>query len=142
MLRKFNDNLHHGPLLRKIPRRVGLIFVTAVIEILRKLKFAHSHNDGPGESSAVCRAVKEVRWVQQVLAEMQVTVHTPSTIYCDNKSTIKMSENDTEHDRSKRIEIKNWFVRDEIKKKHIKLEWISTNNQIADICTNNINSNH
>ena len=87
------------------------------------------------ELMSVCECVKEVKWIHQLLTEMNMKVHTPIIIYEDNQATIKISENDTHHDRTKHIDIKYHFIRDEIKNKLIKLEWVTTDKQVADILT-------
>jgi hypothetical protein len=56
-------------------------------------------------------------------------------IYCDNQSCIKLSENPVFHDRSKHIEIIYHFIRDRIQKGAVKLQYISTDEQVADILT-------
>ena len=59
----------------------------------------------------------------------------PTTIYCDNQSCIKLSLNPVFHNRSKHIEIPYHYVRDMVEKNVIKLEYISTEDQIADTLT-------
>jgi hypothetical protein len=56
-------------------------------------------------------------------------------IYCDNQSCVKLSENPVFHDRSKHIEIIYHFIRDRVQKGVVKLQYISTDEQIADILT-------
>jgi hypothetical protein len=66
---------------------------------------------------------------------MNMKVRIPIIVYEDNQATIKISENDTHHDRTKHIDIKYHFIRDDIKNKLIKLEWVTTDEQVADILT-------
>jgi hypothetical protein len=87
------------------------------------------------ELMSVCECVKEVKWIQQLLTEMNMKVRIPIIVYEDNQATIKISENDTHHDRTKHIDIKYHFIRDDIKNKLIKLEWVTTDEQVADILT-------
>ena len=58
-----------------------------------------------------------------------------SIIYVDNQSAKRISENDTEHDRTKHIDIRHYFIRDLINNGEIKLVWVSTDKQLADIFT-------
>jgi len=60
---------------------------------------------------------------------------TPTIIYVDNQSAIRISENDSEHDRTKHIDVRHYFIRDLINSGDIKLQWISTVDQLADIFT-------
>ena len=70
-----------------------------------------------------------------LLSEMGCRVRTPSTIYCDNQSTILIANHDTQHERSKHIEIKNVLIKDEIKGGKIRVEWVQSSQQKADILT-------
>jgi len=56
-------------------------------------------------------------------------------IYCDNQSCIKLTENPVFHGRSKHIGIKYHFIRDCVQKGVVKLEYIPTDKQVADILT-------
>ena len=53
----------------------------------------------------------------------------------DNQSGIKLSENPVFHDRSKQIYIRYHFLRDCVQRGTIRLEYIQTNEQVADIFT-------
>jgi hypothetical protein len=54
---------------------------------------------------------------------------------CDNKSTICLSKNHEFHSRSKHIDIKYHFIKKKISDKTINIEYISTDDMIADIFT-------
>ena len=56
-------------------------------------------------------------------------------ILCDNQSCIKMTENPVFHDRSKHIEIRYFYIRDMMQKGFIKLQYVSTDEQVADVMT-------
>jgi hypothetical protein len=56
-------------------------------------------------------------------------------IYCDNQSCMKLSENPVFHDRSKHIEIYYHFIRDYVQRGAVELQYISTEEQVADILT-------
>ena len=79
-------------------------------------------------------ACTQVIYMQQTLKDFNINL-TNSTIYCDNTSTINLSKNPVNHSRTKHIDIRHHFLRDNIEKGIINLEHISTENQIADIFT-------
>ena len=56
-------------------------------------------------------------------------------ILCDNQSCIKMTENPVFHDRSKHIEIRYFYIRDMMQKGAIKLQYVSTDEQVVDVLT-------
>jgi hypothetical protein len=58
-----------------------------------------------------------------------------TAILCDNQSCIKMTENPVFHDRSKHIEIRYHFICDMVQRGALKLQYISTDEQVADVMT-------
>jgi energy-converting hydrogenase A subunit M len=56
-------------------------------------------------------------------------------IYCDNQSCIKLSKNPVFHDWSKHIEIRYHFIRDYVHRGAVELQYISTEEKVADILT-------
>ena len=56
-----------------------------------------------------------------------------TVILCDNQSCIKMTENPMLHDRSKHIEIRYFYIQDMMQKGAIKLEYVSTDEQVVDV---------
>jgi hypothetical protein len=71
----------------------------------------------------------------KILAGLSGQVLEPTTIYCDNQSCVKLSKNPVFHDRSKHIEIRYHFIIDRVQKGVVKLQYISTDEQIANILT-------
>ena len=57
----------------------------------------------------------------------------PTVIYCDNQSCIKLTEIPVFQERSKHIVIMYHFIRDCVQKGAVKLEYISTDEQVANI---------
>jgi hypothetical protein len=87
------------------------------------------------EYIAACSTSSEVVWLRKLLAglfdlELEVTC-----IFCDNQSCIKLSENPVFHDKSKHVEIKYHYIRDLVQKGVVKLQYIGTDEQIADVLT-------
>jgi hypothetical protein len=59
----------------------------------------------------------------------------PTMILCDNQSCIKMMENLAFHDESKHIEIRYLFICDMLQRGAIKLQYVSTDEQVVDVLT-------
>jgi hypothetical protein len=87
------------------------------------------------EYMAISDVIKEVIWIRILLTELDLQIETPTIIYVDNQSAIKISENDTAHDRTKHIDIRHFFIRDLIESGEVKLVWVRTEDQLADIFT-------
>ena len=60
-------------------------------------------------------------------------------IKCDNTSAINLSKNLIQHSRTKHIDIRHHFLCDHIQNGNISLEFVDTNNQLADIFTKLLN---
>ena len=80
-------------------------------------------------SQASCEAI----WLRKMLVGLFGQRLRPTVIYYDNQSCIKLTENPVFHDRSKHIEIRYHFIRDCVQKGAVKLEYISTYEQVVDI---------
>ena len=112
------------------------------VYINKKIVSWHTHkqptvalSSAEAELMSACDVVKEIMWMKPMLEEMNYEVVTPIIINIDNQSAMKIAENDVEHARTKHIDIKYNFIKDQIKNKIIKLNWVSTKDQIADIFT-------
>jgi hypothetical protein len=58
-----------------------------------------------------------------------------TVILCDNQSCIKMIEILVFHDRSKHIVIRYHYIRDMVQRGALKLQYISTDEQVTDVLT-------
>jgi hypothetical protein len=94
-----------------------------------------AQSSAEAEYMAINDVAREVMWIRMILTELNVKIVTPTVIYVDNQPAIRISENSSDHARSKHIDIKHYYIRDLIKDGSIHLEWISTHDQLADIFT-------
>ena len=82
----------------------------------------------------------QVLWMKQTLSDFGLTYsHVP--IKCDNTSAISISKNPVQHSRTKHIEIRHHFLRDHAQKGDITLDFVRTEDQLADIFTKPLNEN-
>jgi hypothetical protein len=82
-----------------------------------------------------CFASCEAIWLQKLLISLFDLEMRETAILCDNQSCIKMTENPVFHDRSKHIEIIYHFIRDMVQRGALKLQYISTDEQVVDVMT-------
>ena len=71
-----------------------------------------------------------------MLADIHVTYDDPIPIFGDNTSSISISKNPVMLSKTKHIPIKFHFIREQVLNNTIKLEYVSTHCQLADIFTN------
>jgi hypothetical protein len=90
-------------------------------------------NTVEAEYIAACSASCEAIWLRKLLTDLFDLEAT--TILCDNQSCIKMMENPIFHDRSKHIEIRYHYIRDMVQRGAIKLQYVSTDEQVVDVLT-------
>ena len=59
----------------------------------------------------------------------------PVQVACDNQAATLIAKNDVNHTRTKHIDIRHHYIRQEIKSRLIDLTWVNTQKQLADIFT-------
>ncbi|GMI94510.1 hypothetical protein HRI_003120300 [Hibiscus trionum] len=58
-----------------------------------------------------------------------------TVIQVDNKSAIELAKNPVNHERSKHIDVRFYFIRDHVKEGNVKLVHVASRDQVADIFT-------
>ena len=76
----------------------------------------------------------QVVWMRQTLHDYGLSFSYTPIMY-DNTSAINLSKNPVLYSRTKHIEIRHHFLRDHVQHGDITLEFICTENQLADIFT-------
>jgi hypothetical protein len=56
-------------------------------------------------------------------------------IYLDNKSVIDLAKNLVHHERNKHIDVKFYFIREQVKEKKVELIYVNSEDQITNIFT-------
>ena len=84
---------------------------------------------------ALSETTKEAIWLRQLLSDLGYQQYSPTILYVDNQSTISLAKNPVMHTRTKHIDIRHHFIRQHLDDKDIDLEYISTDDMIADIFT-------
>ncbi|GJZ06237.1 hypothetical protein Tco_0540030 [Tanacetum coccineum] len=74
------------------------------------------------------KACQQVLWMKQALIDYGIRLDN-IPIMCDNKEAIDLSKNPVQHLRTKHIEIRHHFLRDNVQKGNISLEKVSSEDQ-------------
>lgn len=77
----------------------------------------------------------KVVWLIGLLGELDVTLEGPINVFCDSKSAIQIATNPVFHERTKYINIDCHFIREKVQLGLVKLLYVPTNEQQADILT-------
>ena len=83
------------------------------------------------EYITLSQAAQEAIWLRQLYTDLQGEPPEPITVYEDNQAAICLSKNPQSHGRSKHIEIKYHFIREQVNKKTIELKYCQTSNMVA-----------
>jgi hypothetical protein len=94
-----------------------------------------SRSSCESEYRALAKMTCEVVWLRRLIKQLGFWNGKPTTIWCDNQSSIKVTKNPMFHDRIKHFEVDLHFTRQKVKDKTIKIEYVHTSNQLADLLT-------
>lgn len=112
----------------------GFLFTLAAGDVSASSKHQHSVTLSSTEVEyvAYCQATKEVVWLRLLLRELGHPQLGPTTLFCDNNSTILLANNPEFHARTKHIDTQVHWIREIIKTGQVILKWIPGTEQIAD----------
>jgi hypothetical protein len=89
------------------------------------------------EYIACSSTTKDIKWCQKWIKEI-FGATTPAIINCDNTSAISYTKNDTNHSRTRHIDIRFHFVKEYVETGDLIVKYIPTDDQLADILTKNL----
>ncbi|KAH8240388.1 hypothetical protein KR032_000738, partial [Drosophila birchii] len=84
---------------------------------------------------ALFKGVREALWPKYLINEINLELNGPIEIFEDNQGCISIANNPTCHKRTKHINIKYHFTREQIEKKLNCVKYIPADLQLADILT-------
>ncbi|MCP4339239.1 MAG: hypothetical protein GY799_10210, partial [Desulfobulbaceae bacterium] len=87
------------------------------------------------EYVALSSAVQEVVWLREILGSINQPQKSPTVIMEDNKAAIKIATNPVFHGRTKHIETKYHFTRDQLANGSISIQYCPTKEMLADALT-------
>ncbi|WVZ20882.1 hypothetical protein V8G54_008204 [Vigna mungo] len=83
----------------------------------------------------MANTICELKWLKAILSNLGVPHPHPIHIHCDSQSALHIAKNPVFHERIKHIEVDCHFIRDEVLKNTIKLSYVPSCTQLADIFT-------
>ncbi|GKF06608.1 hypothetical protein Tco_0037276, partial [Tanacetum coccineum] len=86
------------------------------------------------EYIAMSGCCSQILWMRSQLTDYDF-VFNKISLYCDNRSAIALCCNNIQHSRSKHIDIRRHFIREQVEKGVVELYFVTTDYQLADIFT-------
>jgi transposase InsO family protein len=87
------------------------------------------------EYIALTETCKEVVWLIQVARGLDVNITTPIIIHTDSQSCMAMIQNEKFSGRTKHIDVRYNYIRDQVRDGQIKLKYVPTEFNTADLMT-------
>jgi hypothetical protein len=109
---------------------------TGAVSWRSKLQDVVTLSTTEAEYTAGVHAGQELLWFHNLLSELGYTFTSPHTLYIDNQSAIAFSQNPEHHGRMKHLDLKFFWLRDQVTKfKTLSTAHCPTNFMPADILT-------
>ena len=118
----------------------GYVIYLCEVPIMWKSKGQRSValSSSEAEYVALSEAAKEIKFVAQLLMNVGINVDLPIIVRIDNVGAIFMSENVTTGGRTKHVDIRYHFVREFVYDGFIRIKFVKSEDNDADIFTKNV----
>jgi hypothetical protein len=142
----FTDADWGGDLVtRKSTTGYLFLFNNTPISWASKLQKTTALSSCEAEYMAIKEAIKEYIYLINIFKQLQINEllnkkNYEFYLFTDNKPAIDLANNPEHHSKTKHIDIQYHFVREKIQEGSIKLDYINTKNQLADILTKSLNN--
>ncbi|XP_075083555.1 uncharacterized protein LOC142167290 [Nicotiana tabacum] len=103
--------------------------------------YAVAQSTTEAEYVVVASCCAQFLWIKQQLEDFGV-FYDCVPLLCDNTSTLNMAKNPVQHKRTKHIDVRHHFLKDNVEKRIICMKFCSTEDQITDIFTKALNREH
>ena len=83
---------------------------------------------------------QQAAWLRNFYKELGLPLDSPITIYCDSQTAISILRNEGDHTRSKHFKLKYHITHERVDRKEIKVEYVKTSSNIADVLTKGLSA--
>jgi hypothetical protein len=102
---------------------------------LAKKQHIVSRSSTEVEYRFLANGAAELAWIRQVLCDLGLFLPSAPLIWCDNTSALALASNPVFHGRTKHIEVDYHFIREKVVRGDLALQFISIDDQLADVFT-------
>lgn len=110
---------------------LGSNLISRVSQKQRVVAMSSCEAEYMAAAAAACQGL----WLSRLLGELNIKEAHCVKLKVDNKSAISLSKNHVHHERSKHIQTRYHFIRDYVEEGSVSMEYVSMNDQVADILT-------
>ncbi|GJR10978.1 retrovirus-related pol polyprotein from transposon TNT 1-94 [Tanacetum coccineum] len=120
--------------LKQAPRACAQFLGDKLVSWSSKKQTSTSISSTEAEYIAMSGCCAQILWMRSQLSDYGFA-YNRIPMYCDNKSAIALCCNNVQHSRSKHIDIRHHFIREQVEKGVVELYFVRTEYQLADIFT-------
>jgi hypothetical protein len=89
---------------------------------------------------AGCLGACQAAWMKSLMEELKLRSPKPVKMLLDNQSAINLAKNPVAHGRTKHIESRYHYLRDQVSKQKLEVEFCKSQLQVADAMTKPLKS--
>jgi hypothetical protein len=104
---------------------------TGAISWSSKLQSIVALSTTEAEFVASTSAGQEILWLRNLFTEFGYKMTSPSTLHIDNQSALSVAKNPEHHGRMKHLDLRFYWLRDEVEKGSIRLAHLRTDPRIS-----------
>lgn len=131
----YSDSDWAGDVLTRKSTSGRILFTSGPICWKSQKQKCVAHSSNEAEYISASETGRDIKWMANFCSEIGYSLTRPTVIYVDNQSAIQTANNRLISGRSKHIDLRYHFIRDEIAAGNIALKWIETTENLADLMT-------
>ncbi|CAG7731317.1 unnamed protein product, partial [Allacma fusca] len=117
---------------RKSTSGVVVLLNNAIVSWSSQKQSCIALSSTEAEYVAVASGAREVVWLRSCLSELGYPQVRPTLVLVDNQSAIRLVKNPEMHARTKHIDVRYHYIRDQEAKGEVSVQYVPTTDQLAD----------
>lgn len=117
-----------------------ILFAGAPIHWRSKRQTMVTTSSTEAEYVSLCSTLKDLVWIRKLATELQIIDSSPTLLYCDNQSAIRLASNEKSCQRTKHMRVQEAYAKEQIDIGEVKIEHKRTDDQLADMLTKRLSA--